>query len=184
MKKLGIVILIFMGTVTLNSCKSTASALSAQEKQELSDILESKNYRIEFTAAYPQNTLATQQVVNQIMLPTGNSSARIDIAGEGDFIALENGVAVGDLPFYGERRMGSSYNTTDVGINFNSKVTDYQVTEEDSSVKASFNLKGEDDSYQITITLFKSKIVSVLILSSGKTNMRYDGRLSLATEEK
>jgi hypothetical protein len=175
---LGVMITLLVG------CNASKNVISPQEKAEIVEILESRQYRVDFNAAFPQNTVATQQVVNQIMLPTGNSSARIDIAGDGDFMTIKNKMGMADLPFFGERRIGSSYNNTDVGINFDNEVTDYQIMDDKKSIRVSFRVRGVDDAYKVTLNVFGNKNVTAFITCSDKTNMKYDGTLSRITQDK
>jgi hypothetical protein len=151
--------------------------MNPEQKIEITQLLEGQEYRIDLITAYPQNTTATNQLVNDIMLPTGNSSARIDITGDGNFLTINGDLGTADMPFFGERRTGASYNTSNVGIKFNDEIRDYTVTEYKGTLRAKFSVRGEDDQYTITLTVYGNKSVTVFVSCSNKTNMQYDGTL-------
>jgi hypothetical protein len=160
------------------SCKSKSVVMESQQKTEVVQLLESKQYRVDFTTAYPQQTTTTNRVVNDVMLRTGNSAARIDIAGNGDYLTVNQEQGSADLPFFGERRFSTGYNNIDIGINYNNTLTDYTVSDEQSHIQVSFDARGENDQYQITLRIYGNKSVRAFVNSNNHTTMSYDGILS------
>ncbi len=142
-----LICLIIMSAVV--SCKSKSAVMDAQQKSELLQLLESRQYRVDFNTAYPQQTATTNRVVNDVMLRTGNSAARIDIAGNGDYLTVDQEQGSADLPFFGERRFSTGYNNTDIGINYDNTLTDYSLSDQQNFLQVNFKVRGENDQYQI-----------------------------------
>lgn len=169
-----IVITLFLAS----GCKSAATAMDPQEKASIKELLESRSYRIDVTTVYPQNTATTNRVVNDLMIRTGNSSNRIDVTGDGHFISIDDAIGTANLPFFGERRLGSDYGGNDSGISFDNTIRNYSITDDKNAFKVKFQVRGTNDQYNITLTVFGNKSVTVFVSSADKTNMQYDGDIS------
>jgi hypothetical protein len=169
-------------------CKSAEAVISKDDVKALETvkkILDTKAYDIEISTIYPQNTVASAQAINSLLLrQTGNSASRIDVSGDNYSIKLKDSVAEGDLPFFGESRFSSGgYNGSSSGINLDGKTQDYSLT---------FNVKKNNyvvefttrdskhkiESYKVQLTIFLNRNVDVYITSSHRTMIRYLGVLS------
>jgi hypothetical protein len=180
---LNITILLVIGTL-LSSCSVTKTGTAA-EFNTLTDIVENNTIRIEADAAYPNNTYASQQIINQILINRGDTANRIDLQGDGAFIEFDDNNATASLPFYGERRQSSSYNdVNDAGINFDAVPLDYEIERNDERRRydISYTISDGTENYDVDVVLFANKTAVVFIWSNQRTRIEYRGRVIPAKE--
>ena len=90
--------LIIFGMVA--ACSSSKDPLvTADTLNKIENLANERNFVVEFNTAYPQNTAASQQVLNSFLIQTGNSAGRIDIAGDGAKLTVDGETSTADLPF-------------------------------------------------------------------------------------
>ncbi|WP_238527915.1 DUF4251 domain-containing protein [Aquimarina agarivorans] len=170
------------------ACKSSRLVNSAQEKEQLAaliQLIESKKYQINIKAVYPFNTTATNQVLNTILFPTGNSAARIDVQGNGNFIKIMGDSIDADLPFFGERQISGNYGTTDNGIRVQNLMKQYTVTTnpKKNTVTAKLNANNNVENHTFIIWASNSDRVQVIVNSSHLNPISYDGTIEPIVSE-
>ncbi len=173
--KLYYVLIVF---AMIAACSSSKDPLvTANTLNKIENLANERQFVVDFNTAYPQNTAATQQVMNSLLIQTGNSAGRIDIAGDGAKLTVDGETSTADLPFFGERRMGGSYGNTNVGIEFDEAIMkDYKVLRQGEKVTVTYGVSNsENDYFNVRMDIFSKYNVRALITSTKKTNMQYDG---------
>ena len=169
------------------ACSSSKDPLvTANTLNKIENLANERNFVVEFNTAYPQNTAASQQVLNSFLIQTGNSAGRIDIAGDGAKLTVDGETSTADLPFFGERRMGGSYGNKNVGIEFDqATIKAYKVLRQGEKITVTYGVtNSENDYFDVRMDIYSKYNVRALIISTKKTNMQYDGsfRAVLNTE--
>ncbi|MGB3591377.1 MAG: DUF4251 domain-containing protein [Nonlabens sp.] len=171
-------VIYFVLTFLVISC----SSLNSKDKESLRAIearIAVEPFTITIDAAYPQNTLATQRVVNDLLISRGDNASRIDLMGDGFTIKIENGLINAQLPFYGEQRLSAGNYNSGGGIS---------IVDQEISNSYSFNEKGyletvyrvndvNGDLLQINLRIGPNSDVNINMNSAQKSFMRYTGRL-------
>ncbi|GAB5563332.1 MAG: hypothetical protein Wins2KO_03950 [Winogradskyella sp.] len=168
----------------ITNCNSTKSVVNVEAMSELETVLNTRNYRVDIRAVFPFNTAATQQVINNVLTNrVGNTTSRIDVVGDGFFMAFNDSIAKAYLPYYGEQQLiGGRYGGNDMGVEFNATPQKYNISKhkrKDAYV-IKFEVKDEEDrqeSYKITMTVFPNYNTEILVLSSHRTANNYRGIL-------
>ncbi|MBC3846281.1 DUF4251 domain-containing protein [Winogradskyella echinorum] len=181
-------LLILLGVFCLLfNCKSKANlndSAYVADISQLEALMENDAYHIDIEVAYPFTTAATTQVVNALLLQnTGNSANRIDVRGDGNSVIIQNDSVIGDLSFFGERRLSAGrYGSSDGGIHFEGIPKNFEKTINKEKRKLEINFKTNEkqqssETYDVNIVIFPSKRVEVKVTSTFRTFMRYSGRL-------
>ena len=102
-----IVVLIMLGL--FQACVSSSVVATEEQKAKLELMMNDKSFNIESQVAYPMPSSGMNAVSNLNLLPYGSSATRIDIAMTANHIKLMNDSLNINLPYYGERQMGSGY---------------------------------------------------------------------------
>ncbi len=178
-------VLIIVGMMA--ACGSSKDPLVTSDTlNKIENLANERNFVVEFNTAYPQNTTASQQVLNSFLIQTGNSASRIDIAADGAKLTVDGEASTADLPFFGERRIGGSYGNENVGIEFDqATMKDYKVLRQGEKVTVTYGVSNsENDFFNVRMDIYSKYNVRALITSTKKTNMQYDGsfRAVLNTE--
>jgi len=172
--------MLLLVVVILSSC-SVQKTGTEKDFNELTRKLESgETIRIEVDAAYPLNTFASQQVLNNVLRGTGDTANRIDLSGDGHYLEFDEERAVASLPFYGERRQGGGYNNVnDSGINFDDVPKDYNVTLKENTYiyDVEFEANKGVESYNVDVVVFASGDAVINIISSSRTRIEYRGKI-------
>lgn len=110
---------------------------------------------------------------------TSSRGRRINLMSNPTYIKIDNNSADAYLPFFGTGYGGSAYGG-DGAIKFKDPLENYEVSLNDKKQKITikFNSKGENDTYNVIITVFPSGSTSVNISSSNRSNMAYSGKIS------
>ena len=166
--------------VMITACGVKKSGTPAEFADLTSLMNNGETIRIEMNAAYPLNTFASQQVINQIMRNTGDTANRIDLTGDGAFLEFSADTVSADLPFFGERRQGGGYNNSqDSGIFFEQAPEDYQfaANESDLQYDVDFEANNKTENFDVNVVVFANGSATVYVRSSARTVIRYDGRV-------
>ena len=184
MKKIvtGFLLLIVVSTI---SCKSSFTDAKRQELLQLQKELDNKPFAFQAETALQFQTQALNNVANDLLLQSGNSTARINLRGDGYTIKIGEMLAKFSLPFYGERRLTGGYNGTNTGFDFESKMSDRNVVlEEDNGyLSYKFTTTNQTETIDVKIAIYSMKNVRVDVNSSHRTFMQYEGKLVWIVEE-
>jgi hypothetical protein len=177
--KIASIMLMAFIAVAISSCSSTKTG-TAKEFAEMTQRIQDGNLRIAVDAAYPANTVATQQVLNSILRGTGDTANRVDLSGDGHFIEIGSERVQASLPFYGERRQGGGYNNTnDAGIQFDVVPKEYTVEQEEDlyRYRISFVADKGIENFNADVVLFANGTAVIYVTSNTRTRIEYRGRV-------
>ncbi len=180
--------LILCSIIGFTSCKSSnqvTNLKNAEQFAKLEALIESKSYQIDINAIYPFNTAATTQVLNAVLFPTGNSAARIDVRGNGNYIKISDDKVKANLAFFGERQIGGgNYGKNDGGIHLDDSVQNYTVTknEKKKTLSIKFNANDNIENHNITIIVSINQRASISVNSSHLNRISYDGTIEALEE--
>ncbi|RMB59465.1 DUF4251 domain-containing protein [Dokdonia sinensis] len=168
----------------LISCKSSKTAVTPEQFQATNSLVAEKQFEFIADWAFPLNTNSLNQIANSGLLGIGNSSGRVNLIGNPNFIRFKNDSISGYLPFFGERQI-SSFNSTDTGISFSGIPVDYEevVNQENNSIKIRFNIAERTEAYQVFMTIFGNRSARISINSSQRNAIRYDGTIKEMDQE-
>jgi len=175
-----------------SGCSSSKASLSAEKMESLHMLktqLLTKDYRIAIDAVFPFNSAASSQVINSVFQNTGNSASRIDVSGDGNYIQSQDSIIKGSLPFFGEQRMSTgAYGSSQSGIEFENVPKDYIIEQQPKTylpvITFETNQKDQStESYLVRIVVFDNLNVDINIISSHRSVIRYDGKLTFTEIE-
>ena len=164
-------------TMLIFGCKTIQKIV--EPNAELDHMVAQRTFRIDAERVRPLVTNSLSQVVSSGLLPPGNTAAQINIAGNGSYFKMEGDSVTADLPYFGERQMGGGFNNR-TGIAFEGEPQDLQIVknEEKQTYEVDFNIRKESEVYQVKLWLFHQSRATILINSSQRFSIRYDGQLS------
>ncbi len=102
---------------------------------------------------------------------------RINMMSNPNYLKIENETADVFLPYFGvvqtPNLMGKG------GIEFSGEVNDYKVDFNDKKQKTliRFNARNGSESFTINLTVFKNGNASLMVSSSGRNSISYDGKI-------
>ncbi|WP_375324503.1 DUF4251 domain-containing protein [Flagellimonas sp. GZD32] len=175
--KLGILgILLFFA-----ACAATSKTNATSEEQAVFEkMVANKQFEMNATWAQPMATQSLNSIANAGLLPPGSTANRIDITGTGGYFRLSDGKVKADLPFYGERRMGGTYSNDKVGIKFDGEPRDmtFEPAKKGDGYTLKFNITEGAESYQVVANIYPNQSARLMVASSQRTNIWYQGNLS------
>ena len=161
------------------SCGSASKdpLVTANTLNKIENLALERAYVVSLNTAYPQNSAASQRVLNSILMPTGNNAARIDIAGNNASITVDSNMSTAaGVPFFGEQRVSGGYNEMDGPFDFNAEIKDYKVERRDEKITVTYEVINNDgDNLDIRLDIYEAYSVRAMIISTKRTNMQYDG---------
>ena len=173
-----IVVLIMLGL--FQACVSSSVVATEEQKAKLELMMNDKSFNIESQVAYPMPSSGMNAVSNLNLLPYGSSATRIDIAMTANHIKLMNDSLNINLPYYGERQMGSGYSEKQ-GIDIQGKPENVLITynENKKMYRIKFNAQNNTESFNFDISIYSNLSASVRINSSDRTSIRFDGDVKM-----
>lgn len=173
-------ILIIVTMLFLVSCKNIEplSAETQAQAQQMHEKITQQQLSIAATWAYPQANSTLNQLAINSGLGSGNTSTRISLAGNGDFLKIHKDSVSAYLPYYGERRISGGYNT-ESGIKFDGVPREYTVVynEQKGRSEINFSISQGTESFQLYIDVYPNGNAQFSVSSSHRTNIRFDGAL-------
>lgn len=165
------------------SCKSTKNTVSTEQIAVLKDVVALKNFEVLSDFAQP---LALNAGVTglQNLMPPGSTINNISLIGNPNFFRVMNDSISMDLPYYGQQRMSRGYNSN-IGIKFEGKIDSYTETfnEKKKTFVLKYSLKGEEERYDVILTLFPNNTSMMSINSSHRTSINYNGKWKSLNKE-
>lgn len=158
--------LIFIG------CKSTATLA---EIDNLKKVVVNGNYEFIATAAKPMLIAGVTGL--QSLMPPGSNWGNINLNGNTNFLVVKNDSIHLDMPYFGERRMGNTYSTNDVGLKFNGIVKDIttRFNNKKNSYIVTIETNTSNEFLNLTLTLFANKFATLKVVSSQRSLINYSG---------
>jgi len=178
--------ILFSILIVFISCGTSKKIVEpSANSRAVDELVANEQFLFEAEWARPLATNAMNSVMQSgVMLP-GNSATQINIMGSGYFFKMEGDSVSANLPYYGERQMGGGYGSNS-GIVFKGTPKNLKVVKDNSKQKydITFNISEEVESYRCRLELFPNKSGSLLISSSQRFTIRYDGKVAaLETED-
>ncbi|WP_411767572.1 DUF4251 domain-containing protein [Winogradskyella sp. A3E31] len=171
-------------SLLLCSCASSKSKASPQDIENLKELVESQDFRIESDWAFPQTTFAVQQVMNTLLLPQNGSANRINLIGNSNFLEIKGDSVSSYLPYFGERQMNVQYGGKDSAIQLKGLMENFSVEEiKGSNYLIKFDAKSSNESFQVYLTLTPGLSSNLIVNSSSRRTIRYSGQVEPSEEE-
>lgn len=135
--------------------------------------------------ARPMATQAMNSIMTSGLMPPGNSVSQINIMGSGYFFTMEGDSVSANLPYFGERQMGGGYGS-DSGIKFQGVPRDLKIEKDEEKLRHSitFNISKQTETYRCRLDLTRNQTGTLLINSSQRFTIRYEGKVSELDSEK
>jgi hypothetical protein len=174
-------ILIFCGSFILNSCSSSQSKATPEQLNELTELIQNKNFEISSDMAYPQVTSAMLSVQNSGLIPPGSSINQISLIGNVNYLRIVGDSIYADLPYFGERQMNAGYKGSDTSISINGALQNYEVMKhsQDDSYSISFNTKTQNEVFRFNINLFPNLNTTMIVNGSTRFPIQYSGKVNV-----
>ncbi|NAS13671.1 DUF4251 domain-containing protein [Poritiphilus flavus] len=155
-----------------------------EDIDNLENMVYSKAFTIEAEWAIPMTTGSLTTIAGSGLLPIGSTINRINIQGQYNHLTVKGDSVSAYLPYYGERQMGGGYNSAQ-GVQFNGLAKDYSVVknEKKNSQTVSFQVNNKTETYQVTATLYPNRVGQILVNSSQRFAIRYEGTITEIKEE-
>lgn len=176
--------LIVILTLIISSCKSSFTEEQRNKLVALQTQMNEKSFEFKASTVRPFNTQALNNVANDLLLRTGNSAARINVQGDNYTMKMGEEQVVFSLPFYGERRMGGGYDTSDVGYNFTGdlKSMTSTINEKEKHISYKFMTSNQVETLNVELKVFSPNSAQLNINSSHRTFINYDGSINWLSE--
>ncbi len=170
----------FIAVLIIGSCGSTQSILGTpQEKAMVDSLIANRAFRIVNQWALPTMSTSMMKLSSSGILGPGNSGQRIDLSGNGNYLEIKGDSVRAFLPFFGERQMGGGYNADGGGIRFDQVANDisFHYDESKNIHIVRFSAKDGSESFEVTLNVFSNKKSSLLVSSSQRDMIRYQGTI-------
>tara|TARA_R110000796_G_scaffold88850_4_gene191930 strand:+ start:86589 stop:87134 length:546 start_codon:yes stop_codon:yes gene_type:complete len=172
--------------ILIIGCTSSKKIVEATpESRALDELVANKKFMIESNWASPRASTSLNALSNSGLLGAGNSSGSINLIGNSNFLKIEGDTISAELPYYGERQMGGGY-TSEAGVKFKGIPKKYEAIKDNTSQRniITLQINNATESYNITITLFPNWTSSIVINSSQRTPISYQGNVLEIPEKK
>lgn len=172
---------LFFCSLLIISCSSSNKIYSpTTETRALDTLISNKQFTIQASSASPQPTNSIVSLSNSGLLGAGNTAGNISLIGNSNHLTVKGDSISIDLPYYGERQMGGGYNS-ESGVKFNGIPKEYTVTKDERTQRHTINFKvrGEGtELFTINAIIFPNWKTNILVTSSQRTPIRYQGEVS------
>ena len=172
---IGLFVLVLLGV----SCGTSKQVYTTNQLDALHELVESNKIEIEADWAYPLPSNALNSLSNGGLFPVGSTANQVNLIGNRNYLRINGDSIKAQLPYYGERRIGGSFNSTDTGILLDGLVEDFETkyNEKKKRYEIRFSASKETENYQIAINIFPSKQIYLNVNSSQSTNIAYSGNV-------
>ncbi len=111
------------------------------------------------------------------------SGQRISLIGNPNTLVVDNDTSNAQMPFVGTRQYS---NAGPPGINFDGEMTDYSMTfdEINQSYEIKYKVATNKDSFKVLLTIQRTGFARLIIDSSKRTSISYDGQISQVKPKK
>ena len=180
MKTKKTILITIIALVVLWSCGSSKkTSFTAEQKNQLHQLVADKNFEINSEWANPLPSTALNSIANSGLLAPGNTVNRINLIGNTNFLIIKGDSIKAKLPYYGERRIATTYNSYNVGIELNGLLKDWK-TEFDEHKKRyilRFQANQNTENYDFNITIFPNRRTDINVNSTHRNNISYSGNV-------
>lgn len=177
----GVGILFSLITVLiLSSCGGSHGVMgTAQDKALVDSLIASREFQISNQWALPTMSSSMMKLSSSGILGPGNSGQRIDLSASGNYLKVIGDSVKASLPYFGERQMGGGYNSDGEGIHFDQKLENisYNYNDAKNLHIVKFRASNGAESFDLTLNVFSNKKSSLLVSSSQRDMIRYEGTI-------
>ncbi|MFV0564432.1 MAG: DUF4251 domain-containing protein [Flavobacteriaceae bacterium] len=168
--------------LTVVSCGTPKSTATPAQIETLNTLVNGKQFKIESDWAYPQSTMAMQQVAG--LLGPGNSAGNINLMSNSNFLKIQGDSISSYLPYFGERQMNVGYGGSDSTIEFKGLMQDYTTTvNKDNSISIVCDAVSNSETFTVNITLWPSLNSEIFLTSASRNSIRYSGTVEAMKRE-
>ena len=158
------------------SCHTSKPTINQVDVDALNTLLNSRQFHIESHMAYPQVTMAMQQVLSAGVLGPGNMAGSISLIGNENFLKISGDSITSYLPYFGERQMQVNYGGRDTGIEFKGIVKNYKTEKNnDHSYTVSFEAQSNSENFNVILRLFPNLNSDITLSGNARSPIRYSG---------
>ncbi|WP_228236058.1 DUF4251 domain-containing protein [Allomuricauda sp. M10] len=163
----------------LAGCSATYQA-TPEEVAALDQMVRDQRFEIQATWAQPMASQSLNSIANAGLLPQGSTASRIDISGSRGYFRMVGDSVKADLPYFGERRMGGTYNPQQTGVKFEGIPKEYSLepATKGTGYIIKFNVNQGTEAYQVVAQLYANRTARIAMSSSHRTNIWYQGTLA------
>lgn len=153
--------------------------ISAQTKKELKAAKKQQEYEL------IKKLIDTKQYEFTGEWATSSKGRRVNLISNPTYLKIDNTTGDGYFPFFGTGFSGAAYTSGNGGIEFKNELENYTVTLNDKKrqVSIKFKVKGENDYYDVIVSVFAGGNTSITINSNNRSVMTYSGKTT-ALEKK
>ena len=171
MKNIFLIVFLFscihMNATAQDSKKEAKELKKEEQYQSVLNLINTKQYAFRGSKANPLK------------------GSQIDLTTRDNFLRIDNGNAVADMPYFG-RAYSGGYSSSDGGIKFDGTMETYDVNKNDKKrrVTIKFKVKGKDDTFTCTLTVSGINNASLSVICNKRQSISYTGAISELPEEK
>ncbi len=149
-------LLIILGALLLVSCGSSKRGAVPSSMDDLSNLIESRQFEIEHDWAVPQR------------------GRNINLTGIANYIRVEGDSVQLFLPYFGVRHFGGGYGDGG-GIEYEGLLQELEIKQEERRMLMTFDAGESSEGYQFHITLYPNGNVNTTVISTQRDNISYRG---------
>ncbi len=146
----------------LIACGSSNTAIDNENFKELKELVSTGQFEIENNWAYP------------------NNGGNINLIGNPNHIKFNKDSVDVFLPYFGVRHSGGSYGSDQGGIKYEGIAKNIKTSEqpEKDRIEITFEALKDGESLDFRVTLYPNNNVRTYVISSQRTTISYEGKLS------
>ena len=176
------IVLILLSLGLMSCGNSTVTAEDEAQFEKLKNLVESRQFEIDSDWALPQASNSLNQIQNTGLLGPGNTAGSINLIGNPNYLRINGDSIKAQLPFFGERRMGSGhYNDRKGGIELDGLYEDYSAewNEKKRRYVIKFQAQDKNEQFMVTLNLFPNNNSSMILTGVQRTPIQYTGRVKI-----
>ncbi|MBC9797943.1 DUF4251 domain-containing protein [Sinomicrobium weinanense] len=166
------------------SCSGAKNAVSgAQDMGALDTLIQQKKFRVVNDWANPMVTTAMMNVIG--LLGPQHNAQRINLIGNSNYFEMKGDSVKAYLPYFGERQMGGGYNTDGEAIQFDQEATDMDIkyVKAKELYRMTFKARKDSESFNVVLEVYGNKKTVLMVNSSQRNPIRYEGTIAALKEE-
>ncbi|WP_461532659.1 DUF4251 domain-containing protein [Sinomicrobium sp.] len=175
-------LLVVLSVFCLSSCGGVKN-VSPQDMAALDSLIRSKEFRVESEWANPMVTMAMMKMGD--ILGPQNSIQRVSLIGNPNYLEIRGDSVSARLPYFGERKTGGGYDPDGEGIKFDQKISEMDIEFIDAKkmYRISFDARQRSELYNITLEVFSNKKTNMVVNSSERSLIGFEGSISSIKDE-
>ncbi|UII79492.1 DUF4251 domain-containing protein [Flagellimonas sp. CMM7] len=172
--------------IVVAGCASNPKpSATAQEIEVLNNLVSGRSFEIKANWANPLATGSINSIANAGLLPNGSTANRIDLSGSASYLKVIGDKVEANLPYFGERQMGGTYNSNNTGIQFEGVPKSFEIVpnQKTRGYTMRFTISSATETYQVMAELTPSLSSNLNINSTHRTAIWYTGRVEQYDKE-